>query len=151
MFSEFHHNHYAGPNKTSFHDWTLVQLGLADSVRAMYGSDNMWPPVISRDLHHGAYRLSVGMYAPQVIKPASRCFSFKTQESYPVRRFGIGLTLGSNRNDSCWWRSQTTLALTPTPAWASKKASSRKRLKILTWHVDLSHNVMGGSAQSRRR
>ena len=39
---------------------------MADRIKAKYGPDQLWPPVVSKDLHQGNFRLGTGLYAKQV-------------------------------------------------------------------------------------
>ena len=59
-------HHLSSKIRTTFHDWTRAQLDLAERVQLKYGPDQLWPPVISKDVHQGALRLPTGLYAQQV-------------------------------------------------------------------------------------
>lgn len=76
-FSEYFHNLYGGPGNCkkwcdsncsgcTFDDWAAVQLRWAERVNARYGPGKLWPPVLSKELHKGEFRLHASFYALQL-------------------------------------------------------------------------------------
>ena len=45
---------------------------MADKIKAKYGPDKLWPPVISKELHEGNFRLGTGLYGDRVMATAGR-------------------------------------------------------------------------------
>lgn len=67
-YSEYHHNHYStykGCNCT-FDQWVDQQLEWASRITKKYGPGKLWPPVTSKELHNGDWKLHASFYGSQI-------------------------------------------------------------------------------------
>lgn len=68
---------------------------MADRIEAKYGPDQLWPPVVSKDLHQGNFRLGTGLYAKQVYTKTQCILFFKFETEIYAYHFSHSNPIGS--------------------------------------------------------